>query len=398
MSERSARRTRIAWLATHPIQYQVPLLRAIANSAQFELRALFFSDFSARQYHDKEFGQAIAWDAPLLEGFDHVVLHEAKDPQEAFSFTRPRVPQLAQWLTRAHFDVVVIQGWNHHGYLYAAWLARRAGLKVILRCEATDHVTGSQGLKRGVREAMLRWLFKRVDGFGAIGEHNRRFYLARGVAPSRIVDMPYCVDNDHFREKAAQADLAALRRELAIDTDDPVILYASKLTSRKYADLLLDAYCELPSPRPWLVVVGDGELRPTLESRIRERHLDRVRMAGFRNQGELPAFYALADVFVLPSVNETWGLVVNEAMNAGCAIVVTTQVGSGLDLVVDGVNGAVVPPGDLQALQQALVNVLTDRRFTSMGDASLEKISKWGIQENLAGLAEVIERFNRAAR
>jgi glycosyltransferase involved in cell wall biosynthesis len=353
---------------------------------EVDLRAIFFSDFSAQGYHDKEFGQAVTWDVPMLEGFRYEILHHAETPQEAFTFTQPRVPQLERLLTRENFDLVVIQGWNHYGYLRAAWLAKRAGLKVLLRCEATDHVAGSTGIKRLARELLLHWLFRQVDCFAAIGEHNRHFYLARGIAPARIVGMPYCVDNNHFREKAARSDPAALRSELGISDDNPVLLYASKLTRRKYADLLLEAYVALPQPRPWLVIVGDGELRSSLEARVSELSLARVRFAGFRNQGELPAFYALADVFVLPSVNETWGLVVNEAMNAGCAIVVTDQVGCARDLVKDGDNGWVIPPRDPPALSHALAAAIDGARFKSMGARSLERISSWGVRENIDGL------------
>lgn len=382
---------RLAWLATHPIQYQAPLLRRISVTPGISLKAVFFTDFSVRGYHDKEFGQAVTWDVPMLDGFEHQVLNHAGAPDESFSFMTPRVPQLRQLLTRDHFDMVVIQGWNHHGYLLAAWHAQRAGLKVLLRCEATDHVDGSKGLKRLAREVLLRQLFRRVDCFAAIGERNHRFYRDRGIPESRIVRMPYCVDNDHFREKAAKADTDALRRVLGIDDDRPVILYASKLTGRKHADLLLDAYADLPEPRPWLVVVGDGELRPALEARIQERSLGCVKMAGFRNQSTLPAFYALADVFVLPSVNETWGLVVNEAMNAGCAIIVTDQVGCALDLVRNGENGFVIAPHDRAALTQALADALTNGRHHALGAKSLERIAGWGIDQNIEGLRAALE-------
>lgn len=389
---------RLAWLATHPIQYQAPLLRRVAATPGIDLKVIFFSDFSVRSYHDKEFGRAVTWDVPMLEGFDYQVLHESVNPGESFSFWHPRVPQLKELLTQDHFDVVVIQGWNHYGYPYAAWLAKRAGLKVILRCEATDHVASSTGLKRQLRETLLKLLFKKVDCFAAIGKHNRRFYLKRGVEEKRIVTMPYCVDNDHFRSKAERADTAALREELQMHDDAPVILYASKLTARKNADLLLEAYAALPEPRPWLVVVGDGELKPVLEERIREQSLKRVRMAGFRNQGELPAFYALADIFVLPSVNETWGLVVNEAMSAGCAIVVTDQVGSGADLVENGRNGYVVPPLDQDALTNALQATLVDERYRSMGELSRKRIAEWGISQNIVGLQSCIEQHTVITR
>lgn len=381
---------RLAWLATHPIQYQVPLLRAIAKSPGIDLTAIFFSDFSTRNYVDREFGRAVEWDVPLLEGYRHEFLHGTGDQENGVSFFRPRLSGLKEWMTRERFDAVLVQGWNHYGYVEAAWRAKCAGIQVLMRCEATDHVASSAGIKGALREAMVRFMLSRVDRFLSIGVRNRDFYLRRGIAPEKIGVMPYCVDNSYFRARAEAADVESLRNELGLEAGRPIILYASKLIARKYADDLLEAYVRLPVPRPYLLFVGDGELREPLMRRVEENGLSDVRFLGFRNQSELPAFYALADIFVLPSVNETWGLVVNEAMNAACAIVVSEQVGSGADLVRNGDNGFVVPPHNVEALTQALDAVLRDGRYREMGRRSLEIIEHWGIDENVAGLRSAL--------
>lgn len=381
---------RLAWLATHPIQYQTPLLRALAKSPGIDLTALFFSDFSTRNYVDREFGRVVEWDVPLLEGYRHEFLHGTGGRASGVSFLHPRLSGLKNWITRENFDVVLVQGWNHYGYVEAAWRAKHAGIKVLMRCEATDHVASSGGVKGRLREILVRSMLNQVDHFLSIGTRNRDFYLARGVAPERIGAMPYCVDNAYFGGRAGAADIEGLRQELGLAADRPVILYASKLTARKHGDDLLEAYARLPVPRPYLLFVGDGELRESLARRVEEEGLTDVRFLGFRNQSELPAFYRLADIFVLPSVNETWGLVVNEAMNAGCAIVVSDQVGSGADLVRNGDNGFVVPVRNVEALARALGAALTDGRYRVMGQRSLEIIARWGIEANVSGLRSAL--------
>jgi glycosyltransferase involved in cell wall biosynthesis len=118
---------------------------------------------------------------------------------------------------------------------------------------------------------------------------------------------------------------------------------------------------------------------------------NRVCFAGFRNQRELPAFYDLADVFVLPSRREPWGLVVNEAMNAGRAIVVSDQVGSGPDLVKPGENGAIVPVNDVDRLAAALAASLASPAHTAaLGRRSLEIIDRWGFREDIVGLKHAL--------
>jgi len=201
--------------------------------------------------------------------------------------------------------------------------------------------------------------------------------------------MPYCVDNNYFQVQARAADKVRLRTELGLD-GRPVILFASKLIARKHGDDLLRAYGRLDGPKPYLLFVGDGEQWAELTRIAQYNCFSAVRFLGFRNQSELPAFYALADIFVLPSVDETWGLVVNEAMNAGCAIVVSDQVGSGADLVKDGENGFVFAARDVAALADALRATLADDRYRAMGQRSLDVIAGWGIEANVAGLSAAL--------
>jgi glycosyltransferase involved in cell wall biosynthesis len=97
---------------------------------------------------------------------------------------------------------------------------------------------------------------------------------------------------------------------------------------------LFDAFVKTSisiSSKSFLINTGDGELKSLLRRRIRALGSDAARFLGFRNQKELPAHYALCDVFALTSSSETWGLVVNEAINAGKAIIVSDIVGCGYD-------------------------------------------------------------------
>ena len=157
--------------------------------------------------------------------------------------------------------------------------------------------------------------------------------------------MPYAVDNEFFRTAAERArpHRERLRAELGLQPGRAVILFASKMQPHKRAADLLEAYARLSpdtaaEPAAYLVFAGDGEERARLERRARALKWDSIRFIGFRNQSELPALYDLCDVFVLPSEHEPWGLVVNEAMNAGKPVIVSDRVGAGPDLVEDGVN------------------------------------------------------------
>ena len=155
------------------------------------------------------------------------------------------------------------------------------------------------------------------------------------------------------------------------------------------------ALARIPAERrPGLVYVGDGELRSELEHKASELGLsEQVFFLGFRNQTELPAIYGACDVLVLPSDFEPWGLVVNEAMACGMAVIASDQVGAVPDLV-EGV-GRVFPAGNIESLTQALEELSPSEVLAQARAAARERIRSWGIRETVGGLLEGAERARR---
>lgn len=159
---------------------------------------------------------------------------------------------------------------------------------------------------------------------------------------------------------------------------------------------LIEAYIRLSArsgldPHAYLLVVGDGEERASLEARARASGLSGIHFLGFRNQTELPRFYDLCDVFVLPSHHDAWGLVINEVMNAGRAVVVTDRVGCFPDLIHEGLTGFVYPAGNIGALAGAVERLLGDPALrTSMGENSLRLIQQYSFEQDVAGLRQAL--------
>lgn len=387
--------TRLAYLVSHPIQYQAPLLRRIAMEKAVDLTVLFLSDFSTRAYGDPGFGQAIAWDVDLLSGYQSKVLPAWGD-RDSLGFWTPLTVGVEQELRRGDYDVVWLHGYAHHAHLRALVSAKRRGLKVLLRGETHKTSSLQSPFRNAVKKRVMTRLFRHVDGFLAIGSANRDYYLSHGVTPEKIFMMPYAVDNQRFQAAAGERSRDELRSTLELTGERPVILYASKLQQRKRPWDLWEAYTRLSpngadEPAPYLVFVGDGHERQALEAAVSRTGWKSVRFAGFQNQTELPAFYALADVLVLPSEREPWGLVINEAMNAGTAVIVSDQVGAAADLVEDGVNGYVVPVGDIELLASRLRCVTGDPALAkAMGTRSLARISRWDFEADVTGLTQAL--------
>jgi len=392
------KKRRLAYLVSHPIQYQAPLLRLINAEPDIDLTVFFCSDLSVREYRDEGFGQALQWDVPLLDGYRHEFL-PAFGGTDRLLFWRPLNRGLARRLGAGNFDALWIHGWGYWSHLQAVSSARRRGIKVLMRGESGQHLRTPGWARQQLKRVLMRHLVANVDAFLTIGEHNRKFYLHHGAEPARLFPVPYCVDNAFFQEKAANAapGREPLRTALGLEPGRPVILYASKMIGRKRPRDLLEAYARLSpdgrrEPHPYMLFVGDGGMRPELEARAAQLGWNSIRFLGFKNQTELPAYYDLCDVFVLPSEQEPWGLVINEVMNAARAVIVSDEVGCAPDLVKSDINGQVFRAGDIGGLLAAVTTVLDDPgKARVMGQRSLEIINRWSFREDIAGLRGALE-------
>jgi glycosyltransferase involved in cell wall biosynthesis len=256
------------------------------------------------------------------------------------------VARLARWVS--NHDAVVIYGYSNPWMLLATLLCRMRRVPYLLRGDSVPQ-SRANGLRRHLRNAVARTVVSASAAGLAIGQLNEEFYKHYG-AP-RIIWAPYSVDDERFAGPPPTSRSELLSR-LNLDDDKPVILFCGKLSPRK-RPLDLCAAAKALAQDVNILFVGDGVLADEVRSCLRPGG---GAITGFVNQSELPAYYHAADVIVLPSEWEPWGLVVNEAMAAGVLPVVSDRVGAAPDLVV-GV-GEVYPCGDTARLAEALTRAL----------------------------------------
>ena len=404
-----ARNLRLGYLVSHPIQYQAPLLRRIAAEPDIDLHVFFGSDLSVRSYQDEGFGATVEWDVPLLDGYSSEFLPLVRDKRTisiASPVSRGIYDRLRGSKGAPPIDVLWVHGYSTVNSFHGMIAARALGIPVLLRAESWLRDRDRSPVKLAAKHAFFRGLRQLVDAVLPIGTLNSEYwthYLGEDM-PQFL--MPYAVDNEFFRARAAQAVAGreALRRELELEPGRSVILFASKLQNRKQCIDLVEAVLRLPTllapdRQPYLLIVGDGEERANCERRVAAAGATNIRFCGFRNQSELPRFFDLADVFVLPSRHEPWGLIVNEVMNAGRAIIVSNDVGSQPDLITDGVDGLVYPVNDIAALANALVRVLTTPGLAGrLGEQARERILSWSFDQDLLGLRAALTHVGRLPR
>lgn len=392
--------TRLAYLVSHPIQYQAPLLRRIAQDPDIDLHVLFMSDFSLRSYKDEGFGREVKWDVPLVEGYSHEFLPTPGGATDTADRGFPNVG-LGKVIRRDRFDVLWSHGYAYSTNVKAMLLARSRGIPVLCRSD-NQRKSLKHGWDGTLRKAAVRPVLGLVNAFLTVGQTNDAYYADLGIPPERRFLMPYAIDNDWFRSRAlaAGAGREALRAALGLEPGRPVILFAGKFMARKRP---LDALLGLQEvvrrgriPRPYLLYAGDGELMESIRAAVTDAERDDVRFLGFQNQSELPRLFDLCDVFVSPAEAEPYGLIVNEVMCASRPVVVTDEVGCHPDLVKEGVNGHVHPVGAIPAFADALEDVLSSpERSRAMGEASWEIVRPFDFEADVRVLKEALTYVRR---
>jgi len=222
--------------------------------------------------------------------------------------------------------------------------------------------------------------------------------------PAEAIFVGYdVVDNNYFSVSSAGASAQPQKWRRKLNLPICYFLASARFIPKKNLALLLRAYrlfldrCadRLIGDSEWqLILLGDGELRPEIEEEIRKLGLcDHVLLPGFRQLGELPAFYGLAGAFVLPSTTEQWGLVVNEAMAAGLPVLVSERCGCASDLVENGKNGFTFNPFDIGEIADRMFEIATmkPQERDAMGKASQEIIARWSPEAFANGLQQAVD-------
>jgi glycosyltransferase involved in cell wall biosynthesis len=370
----------LAILTTHPIQYQVPVWKGLASRGNIPFKVLYMSDQGQCARFDPGFGKSLSWDIDLLGGYESEFVDTYRG-QRLDSFWSLRLKRgFGRALRGMGADVLWIQGWQVAAYWQAVFAARQAGVRIWLRGE-TNARSNSGGVGRRFTRPLLRELLHRADRLLYIGEANRQFYLKQGIGKECLAPAPYCVDNKRFAVEAAVArsQRQRIRDEWRIPQDAFCFLFAGKFISKKRPFDLIEAARQLQRSyqehKIHLLWVGTGELGEDLRQKCyaqfdaerkervtvtrREGNAPNASFVGFLNQTEISRAYVAADCLVLPSeAQETWGLVVNEAMASGLPCIVSSACGCVEDLVEPIRPDLSYPVGDVAGLERAMATAM----------------------------------------
>ena len=362
---------------SHPIQYVSPLLRELSSHSK--LKVYYYGGQSAVN-DDKGFGQKVTWDIPLLDGYNHVFLRNASSSKGM----NTRFLDAINWsifkvLRQSDDKVVIVNGWAYLSDWFVLLAAKLYGKKVWMRAEMpwNQEELKPKSFKKSLKFLLFKYLIFKyfIDNCLYIGSQNKKYYLMHGVKESRLIFAPYAVDNQCFQ--SLKTDGSSARHKWDIDEKKIIILYSGKLIVKKRPLDLLKAFHQLNDANTTLFYMGDGPLRNELEAYISKHQVKNVVISGFINQSEIGTIYSMADLFVMCSgIGETWGLSVNEAMNFGLPVIVSSTCGSSFDLVSNGINGFVFKEGDINRLHDYIYELISNKELRiKMGSAAMVKVN-----------------------
>lgn len=373
------RRYRVAVVMRRATQFDGPLFAHLTRSPAIELTVYYTApDEKAVTGIDPEIGVRPDWVDMATSGYTYrtrgIGLRSALSLLRGLVGNRP--------------DLIVVSGYVPLFHVLIALYARLCGVPVGLRSDTTLYHSrnGNTSLKGLIRRWIKRIVFKLYVTAHPVGTLATEYLQFYGVRGERVFRFPYAIHNEWFHASSNDYRVrrSEIRRAMGIAEDAFVVLGIMKFNEREDPITLIHGFAEYLS---WhqrtahLVLVGDGPLRGRVETAIRDKGIPNVTLPGYAPYGDLPKYYAIADVFVHPAIGESWGVSVNESMACGVPVILSDRVGSHVDLVQEGETGFVFQATNTISLARCLAKMADDpARRRAMGENARKLISSWGYE------------------
>jgi glycosyltransferase involved in cell wall biosynthesis len=336
----------LAFLLAKPTQFDAPFFRWMhTNRKELPFVVYYWQPCTpeagkqAVAGTDTETGSRLSWGIDLLNGYPWQQANAAD--AEGFG----------DLLRQYGVSYLVCNGWKG-GFAPLIKEALQAGTPLGLRIDSV--VWERTAVEMTVRRLYLKKMYRPFSHFFSSGTVGDEYLAAIHIPSNRWRRWPYCVDAAFFaRTSLCMANALLIRQQYRLD-ERPLILSVCKWVDRENPLELLRAFIHLNNPGLQLVMIGDGPLRRKMELlKANAPHLS-ILFTGYVPYAQLPAWYALSNIFVHPAFYEPWGVSVQEAMASGLAVVASSRVGSAFDLIWQGANGYQYPSGNIQALSQCI--------------------------------------------
>lgn len=387
---------KLAVITTHPIQYNAPLFKKLAEQKSFKIKVFYTWSQSKAKVFDPGFGKERSWDIPLLDGYDYTFVNNISPFPGSHHYTGIDNPTLIEDVESWQADAVLIFGWSFKSHFHAMKYFK-GKIPILFRGDSNllDEPKGFS-FKKILRRVFLSWVYRYIDYALYVGEANKAYYIKHKVSERKLVFAPHAIDNERFSNTAELFEARAKdwRNKLGITDKDIVFLFAAKLIPKKSPDVLIEAFTALDMRNVHLIMVGNGKM----ENSLKEKYNDpTLHFMNFQNQSQMPLVYRICNVFVLPSKGpgETWGLAVNEAMACNRAVIVSNKCGCANDLVKEGINGLIYNADKKDSLKTALQQMVDNKdHLTEMSNQSYKMIQRFNFSVICNSIENILKKYD----
>ncbi len=271
-------------------------------------------------------------------------------------------------------------------YVYARFF----GSKILIQSNAT--ILADAMFAR--RESFRKWLIGHCDGFIANSTETKKYLCSLGASPEEVTISIQTIDvknwkNEINRHKKSSAEL---KKELGLK--EKVVICVSRMQPKKGIHLLLEAFSNVSGRLRdvSLLLVGTGPEEQRLRDYCEQKGImDRVVFAGYKKPMDMPKYYALADLFVFPTLYDKFGLVVIEALASGLPVLCSKFAGSAFDLIKDNENGYIIDPNDVEKMSGLLVNIMTDEILLQrLGQGALDIVDNFTVEKSAENFVKAL--------
>jgi glycosyltransferase involved in cell wall biosynthesis len=296
------------------------------------------------------------------------------------------------------YDLILLGGYYKKEYVFISILCKMFHKKYVLVFD------GINPRKVKFKENLLKFSLKKfviTSSFSIFGNGkvSKLYFTEKFKYPSNkifnqylTVDIETIMGLSPIKEKI----IHELKAKYGIDDRKNIILYSGRLISIKNVEMLISALSKIKDNEKYLLlIVGDGEEKEKLVNLASKLGISSIFTGFIKEQLELFKFYYISDLLVLPSNDDPWGLVVNEAMAATLPVITTDSCGASLDLVKNGYNGFVVETGNETLLAEAIKNVFK-QDYKTMGQNSFNIIQNWTFENSKSNLIKILHEVKQS--
>lgn len=302
-----------------------------------------------------------------------------------FSTDKAICPGIIKYLKKGKFDFIIVANSLTPTGMLAIQYMRWNNISFIIEGDG-----GFPGSGQGFKEMLKRHFIKGAKAYFSTSDMHDAYYLAYGASKERIYRYPFTSLRSHdlLDKPLNTVEKFSIKRELGID-EEKVVLSVGRFIHGKGYDVLLKA-CNRLDNNVGIYLIGGQPTSEYLKMK-EEHHLINVHFLDFLLKDQLKKYYLCADLFVLPTREDIWGLVINEAMAFGLPVITTDKCIAGLELIENEVNGYIIPTEDEKALLEKIKIILRDNSLhEKMSKNNLMKISQYTIEKMVKRHLDII--------